>query len=245
MSASYAFFDAFTTTPQAGNPAAVAEFHSRTWPSDTVIQDMAREFDMPMTACLLPCSPSTHADDKTGSYELRWFNPVSEQWICGHATVAASAYIFMEQPGRPSSQRITRLELKTVKYGTVYSSLENDPFNSKGDDGTVLQYIAIDFPESINFKDIGPHSLRYQSITNLLTGISGRNWAPDTDEGKTETHVNVLNMVENDRFLLIEIDPSVDLESISIDADKLVSIPTRIRLCCTIHAVLVKHIEIN
>ena len=76
--------DAFTKTPFAGNPAAVcvlAEPASEQW-----MQDVAREMNLSETAFLVG------SDD---GYQLRWFTPLVEVYLCGHATLA-SAHVLWE-----------------------------------------------------------------------------------------------------------------------------------------------------
>ena len=76
--------DAFTTTPFAGNPAAVCvlpEAASERW-----MQDVAREMNLSETAFLVG------GDD---GYKLRWFTPLVEVDLCGHATLA-SAHVLWE-----------------------------------------------------------------------------------------------------------------------------------------------------
>jgi len=71
--------DAFTSTPFAGNPAAVCVLpavRDERW-----MQDVAREMNLSETAFLV-------AED-TG-YRLRWFTPVEEVALCGHATLAGA-----------------------------------------------------------------------------------------------------------------------------------------------------------
>ncbi len=76
--------DAFTTTPFAGNPAVVCvlpESASERW-----MQDVAREMNLSETAFLVG------GDD---GYQLRWFTPLVEVDLCGHATLA-SAHVLWE-----------------------------------------------------------------------------------------------------------------------------------------------------
>jgi PhzF family phenazine biosynthesis protein len=74
--------DAFTSRRFEGNPAAVmplAEF-----PSDAVMQAIAAENNLAETAFLV----------RDGSdYRLRWFTPVTEVPLCGHATLASAAVV--------------------------------------------------------------------------------------------------------------------------------------------------------
>ncbi len=82
--------DAFTDRRFAGNPAAVmpmAEF-----PPDSLLQAIAAENNLAETAFLVPTN---------GGYRLRWFTPMVEVPLCGHATLASAAVV-MERldPGR-------------------------------------------------------------------------------------------------------------------------------------------------
>jgi PhzF family phenazine biosynthesis protein len=76
--------DAFTSTPFAGNPAAVCILNE---PRDEVwMQHVAREMNLAETAFLFP-----HPD----GFDLRWFTPTVEIDLCGHATLA-SAHVLWE-----------------------------------------------------------------------------------------------------------------------------------------------------
>lgn len=76
--------DAFTDRPFTGNPAAVAILSDI--PSESWLQDVAREMNLSETAFLLQ-----HED----GFDLRWFTPAAEVDLCGHATLA-SAHVLWE-----------------------------------------------------------------------------------------------------------------------------------------------------
>jgi PhzF family phenazine biosynthesis protein len=76
--------DAFTATPFAGNPAAVCVLPEPR--DDRWMQDVAREMNLAETAFLF------RQDD---GFNLRWFTPVVEVDLCGHATLA-SAHVLWE-----------------------------------------------------------------------------------------------------------------------------------------------------
>src|SRR5438445_6121448 len=85
--------DAFTSTPFAGNPAAVCVLPGARdvrW-----MQDVARELNLSETAFL-------HAERDL--YHLRWFTPAIEVDLCGHATVA-SAHVLWEDGHLPKGQQ--------------------------------------------------------------------------------------------------------------------------------------------
>ena len=71
--------DAFTDQPFCGNPAAVCIL---TEPADAIwMQALAKEMNLSETAFLW-----SEAD----GYRLRWFTPVVEVDLCGHATLASA-----------------------------------------------------------------------------------------------------------------------------------------------------------
>jgi predicted PhzF superfamily epimerase YddE/YHI9 len=84
--------DAFTSRRFAGNPAAVMPMQR--FPDDAVMQAIAAENNLAETAFLVP-----EGDD----YRLRWFTPVTEVPLCGHATLASAAVVMERlQRGRKS-----------------------------------------------------------------------------------------------------------------------------------------------
>ena len=76
--------DAFASEPMTGNPAGVVPDASGL--TDGQLQAIANELGASETAFVLP---SEEADRK-----LRFFTPEQEIPLCGHATVAAHAYLF-------------------------------------------------------------------------------------------------------------------------------------------------------
>ena len=78
--------DAFTSEVFAGNPAAVCLLDR--WIDDSILQAVAAENNLPETAFLVR--------DAKG-YALRWFTPVTEVALCGHATLASAFVLFICQ----------------------------------------------------------------------------------------------------------------------------------------------------
>jgi len=76
--------DAFTNHLFGGNPAAVIPLDE--WISDSLMQRLAMENNLSETVFFVPSS-KPDAD-----YEIRWFTPLVEINLCGHATLA-SAYV--------------------------------------------------------------------------------------------------------------------------------------------------------
>ncbi|MFJ8014858.1 PhzF family phenazine biosynthesis protein [Streptomyces sp. NPDC096339] len=77
--------DAFTTRPFAGNPAGVCLLPAGAWPQDSWLRQVAAELNHPETAFALPLPAGEEAD-----WEIRWFTPLVEADLCGHATLATA-----------------------------------------------------------------------------------------------------------------------------------------------------------
>jgi PhzF family phenazine biosynthesis protein len=75
--------DAFATRAFEGNPAAVCPLES--WLDDGLLQAIAEENNLSETAFFAPSEKG---------FKLRWFTPVKEVDLCGHATLAAAHVIF-------------------------------------------------------------------------------------------------------------------------------------------------------
>jgi PhzF family phenazine biosynthesis protein len=75
--------EAFTSRVFSGNPAAVCPLEK--WLEDDLLQAIAQENNLSETAFLVR--------DKDG-YHIRWFTPVAEVDLCGHATLASAFVIF-------------------------------------------------------------------------------------------------------------------------------------------------------
>lgn len=79
--------DAFTDKPFAGNPAAVCLLEHSI--SDELMQKIAAEMNLSETAFVQKISDNC--------YSLRWFSPLVEVDLCGHATLAAAFVLFSEK----------------------------------------------------------------------------------------------------------------------------------------------------
>ena len=75
--------DAFTDRPFTGNPAGVVLLDA--FPEDTWLQQVAAEVNLSETAFAHPLPAGGSAD-----WALRWFTPVAEVDLCGHATLATA-----------------------------------------------------------------------------------------------------------------------------------------------------------
>ena len=85
--------DAFANRPFGGNPAAVCILGEPR--DDAWMQNVAREMNLAETAFLHP---------ENDGYRLRWFTPVNEVALCGHATLA-SAHVLWEDHHLPAGRQ--------------------------------------------------------------------------------------------------------------------------------------------
>ena len=136
--------DAFTKTPFAGNPAAVCvlpEPASERW-----MQDVAREMNLSETAFLVG------SDD---GYSLRWFTPLVEVDLCGHATLASAHVLWETGEARPD---------ETLKFHTKSGLL-----SAKLDD----DLIELDFPATpVSPCDPPPALLEGLGVSPVFVGKS-------------------------------------------------------------------------
>ncbi|MBU1375334.1 MAG: PhzF family phenazine biosynthesis protein [Alphaproteobacteria bacterium] len=80
--------DAFAAQPFRGNPACVVE-PFEAWPDAAWMQALAAENNQAETAFLLKTADPA-------SFGLRWFTPLLEAPLCGHATLAAAHTLLAE-----------------------------------------------------------------------------------------------------------------------------------------------------
>src|ERR1700722_12929175 len=81
VSVSLTWVDAFTDTRFAGNPAGVCLLHEPL--PDATMQSLAAELGIAETAFVVPSGAP-------GTFDLRWFSPLVEIDLCGHATLASA-----------------------------------------------------------------------------------------------------------------------------------------------------------
>lgn len=75
--------DAFASKLFEGNPAAVCPLDA--WLPDKIMQSIAAENNLSETAFFVPGG---------NGFNIRWFTPVSEVDLCGHATLASAYVLF-------------------------------------------------------------------------------------------------------------------------------------------------------
>jgi PhzF family phenazine biosynthesis protein len=75
--------DSFTNKTLSGNPSAIIILPH--WLEDDLLQQIAEENNLGITAFLV---------EENADYHIRWFTPIIEIQLCGHATLAA-AYVLL------------------------------------------------------------------------------------------------------------------------------------------------------
>ena len=111
----YRQVDAFTEIPYQGNPAAVCLVDRPL--SSNVMQMIASELNLSETAFI-------EAPDDSGVRHLRWFTPVKEVPLCGHATLA-SAHV-LRSIGHTSPYYFTSASGSLTVYSEPDESLRLD-----------------------------------------------------------------------------------------------------------------------
>lgn len=111
--------DSFTDTPFRGNPAGVCITDG---PRDEEwMQAVAAEMNLSETAFLYPTD---------GVYNLRWFTPLTEVSLCGHATLASAHVLWTE--GHVERARPIRFHTKSgILFVTRHGDLITMDFPGK------------------------------------------------------------------------------------------------------------------
>jgi PhzF family phenazine biosynthesis protein len=111
--------DAFTSKPFSGNPAAVCILEE--FPEDSWMQSVAHEMNLSETAFV---------QQREGGFALRWFTPLVEVDLCGHATLA-TAHILWEMGTAPADEKLSFHTRSGILHAT-----------------NVGDWIELDFPAS-------------------------------------------------------------------------------------------------
>jgi PhzF family phenazine biosynthesis protein len=119
MSVPIYYVDAFTDELFSGNPAAVVFSDIN---DENLMQKIASENNLSETAFIR---------NDNGNYHIRWFAPLCEIDLCGHATLA-SAFIYFKHINQESSQ----FEVQSLKNGVLKVSKKDD-------------LLVLDFPKDV------------------------------------------------------------------------------------------------
>ncbi|XP_047158341.1 uncharacterized isomerase BH0283-like isoform X1 [Vigna umbellata] len=145
----YTLVDAFTESLFKGNPAAVClleEDRDKEW-----FQAVAAEFNLSVTAYVTRITEShhnlnsLHGTSDNPRFHLRWFTPVTEIELCGHATLASAHTLFSS--GLVDTDVIEFVTLSGVltakKIQAINITSDSDLLKGEAKDGF---YIEVNFP---------------------------------------------------------------------------------------------------
>lgn len=145
--------DAFTNKAFAGNPAAVCILDTPA--EDKWMQNIAQEMNLSETAFLYR---------KDDTFDLRWFTPVTEVELCGHATLAG-AHVLWERGYLPAEE--------VAKFTTKSGLLKAE---RKGN------LIELDFPAELeNAAPAPPELLRGLEVRPKYTGKTGADYIVEVE----------------------------------------------------------------
>lgn len=102
--------DAFAEKPFTGNPAAVIVLDE--WLPKEVMQNIAMENNLSETAFVV---------QEGNIYNIRYFAPVEEIELCGHATLASSYVLF-----KILKKEVDRLTFRTQTRGDLYVDFKDE-----------------------------------------------------------------------------------------------------------------------
>lgn len=165
--------DAFTAVPFAGNPAGVC-IMDRAAPEGWM-KNVAREMNLAETA---------FAFKENGHYRLRWFTPMAEVKLCGHATIATAHIMWEDGMADPNEQ---------LKFETLSGILTAER------DGS---WIKLDFPAKVAVETEAPEGL-LEALGIDRPLFVGKNVWDYLVEVEDEHHVRSL---KPDLFRLAEVD---------------------------------------
>ncbi|XP_055454879.1 phenazine biosynthesis-like domain-containing protein isoform X2 [Psammomys obesus] len=150
--------DAFTATAFRGNPAAVCLLENIL--EEDNHQQIAREMNLSETAFIRKLQPTDNFI-QSSCFGLRWFTPVSEVPLCGHATLASAAVLFHK--------------IKNTNSTLTFVTLSGELKARKAEDGIVLDFpLYPTFPQ--DFHEVG--DLIKAAIGDTL--VQDIRYSPDT-----------------------------------------------------------------
>ena len=158
------FVDSFTDKLFSGNPAGV--LITSEWLPDKLMQSIASENNLAETAFVVP---------DASDFGIRWFTPVAEVDLCGHATLA-SAYVMFNELGYAK---------KTIHFNSKSGIL------SVTKDG---EWLTLDFPaDTLHTVELTP-GLQKTTNANILEAYQGRSdyllVLPD-EKAVHDSHINL------------------------------------------------------
>lgn len=180
--------DAFCSEPFKGNPAAVVPLES--WPDDSLLQNIAAEFNLSETAFIVR---------NENGYHLRWFTPTIEVRLCGHATLA-SAHVIFQHMNYSHHEIVFSTEgagnLKVTRKGFSY-----------------LMDFPADMPQVYN--DLNQRNLINQEIRGCYKGMDDIMIILETEKDVLECEPELAEIKQLDARALIISAPGNEVDFVS------------------------------
>ncbi len=164
--------DAFAERAFEGNPAAVCPLEE--WLDDVLLQQIAAENNLSETAFFV-----AQGDD----FQLRWFTPVEEVDLCGHATLASAHVLFKHLNYRSDSinfhtksgkltveksQSGYQMDFPATMPREITSEIPADLIAALGTEQPVAVMAAFDYILVLEseqaVRDFSPDLMRWQNI---------------------------------------------------------------------------------
>ncbi|XP_042503436.1 uncharacterized isomerase BH0283-like [Macadamia integrifolia] len=191
----YSVVDAFTDTAFKGNPAAVCLLEEGEERDEKWMQAVAAEFNISETSFLIPISSTdSDANDLSNGhsvprFHLRWFTPVTEVKLCGHATLASAHVLFTSRLPRTNViEFITLSGVLIARRIPIVRNVDASEFSSGEAEDQFS--IELNFPTSpvleCEFEDI-------PSLTETLNGASVVNISKTAKAGDEDLIVELLS----------------------------------------------------
>ena len=164
--------DAFTAVPFAGNPAGVCltDSDDAGW-----MQAVAAEMNLSETAFV-----DVSTLGATGEVGLRWFTPMTEVEICGHATLASAHVLF--ETGATTSPVAFRTAAGVLRAGRAAESGTTIALDFPADvpvpalpDGQ----LADEFADALGVSVVGVARCRYDVLVEVPSAQDVRSLEPD------------------------------------------------------------------
>nr|GEU79208.1 phenazine biosynthesis PhzC/PhzF protein [Tanacetum cinerariifolium] len=157
----YSVVDAFTDTAFKGNPAAVCWLEGVD-KDDKWLQSVAAEFNISETCYLTRVADHESENPRFG---LRWFTPVAEVELCGHATLAASHFLY--ESGLVNSDTI---EFSTLSGILTAKKVPDRKIKDSSNGDTQDSFdIELNFPV-VPVSDY--NNIEASAISEILNGVS-------------------------------------------------------------------------
>lgn len=174
--------DSFTDKPFKGNPAGVCVLNQEL--SNEKMQSIAKELGLSETAFIIQI-------DEPNKYAIRYFSPIMEIPLCGHATLASSKVLFeinsemvdihfkniqnLDLMIRKSGEKI---EMEFPVYETISQNVPDELLNALGIDkisnsefNKETNILLLEIESSQLLNNLSPNFERLKTSHNSINGV--------------------------------------------------------------------------